>query len=224
MHTQYLATACLAPLLVIAPVAAQPLTPQRSVVGTTVISSRDPAVRVQLPPTAQYVGAHRWLLFGVADCEVHVFVEADAQRRVTRFYHVQFEAFIPSEPTATYDYASRRLEEVTTDGMTFYLKPNFGPSGDPAKPGSEQEQVWRLVREAGYVLPTELVNLRLVSVLDSARRKELLIYYYEDLAPTGFTTETLIADRAKRILAPEWAGIAASVRERALARISIRQP
>ena len=38
-----------------------------------------PRLRIQLPKPARYVGGERWLLFGIADCEIHVFVQADAQ-------------------------------------------------------------------------------------------------------------------------------------------------
>jgi hypothetical protein len=45
--------------------------------GNVIISERDPAVRVHLPKSAEYVGADRWVLYGMADCELHAFVEVD---------------------------------------------------------------------------------------------------------------------------------------------------
>jgi hypothetical protein len=65
---------------------AQTAPPERKVLGNVVTSERDPAVRIELPKTAQYVGADRWLLYGIADCELHAFVEADAQKNVQRLY------------------------------------------------------------------------------------------------------------------------------------------
>jgi hypothetical protein len=221
MHSATLRAALYTVTLAVRSLAAQDLTPARTVDGTTVTSRSDPSVRIQLPPTFTYVGAHRWLLFDVADCEIHVFVEADAQKRVTRFYYIQFEAYLPSKPNYSYDYASRNPQQVTKDGMTFYVRPNFGPSNEPAKPGSEWEHVSRMISAAGYVMPPHLINVRLVSVLDDARRKELLIYYDEDMAPTGFTSETLVMDRAGRTIAPEWNAIAAALTQRALDRITI---
>jgi len=65
---------------------AQAAPPERKVVGNVVTSERDPAVRIELPKAAQYVGADRWVLYGIANCELHAFVEADAQKKVQRLY------------------------------------------------------------------------------------------------------------------------------------------
>jgi hypothetical protein len=67
--------------------------PERVVQGTTVTSASDPAVRITVPKSAQYVGADRWDLYDVADCEIHVFVEADAQKIIQRLYWIQFEGY-----------------------------------------------------------------------------------------------------------------------------------
>ena len=70
---------------------AQTPEPEREVQGTTV-TSRDPPIRVTVPKDARYVGADRWPLRGVADCEIHVFVDADADKLIQRLYWIQFEA------------------------------------------------------------------------------------------------------------------------------------
>src|SRR5205085_3757302 len=53
---------------------------------------------VRVPRSAAYAGGDHFVLQGVADCEIHVFVEADAGHRVRRLYWIQFEAYLPSEP------------------------------------------------------------------------------------------------------------------------------
>jgi hypothetical protein len=68
--------------------AAQTVGPERTVEGNVVDSERDPKVRVQLPKSAQYVGVDRWVLYGMADCELHAFVEGDAGKHVHRLYWV----------------------------------------------------------------------------------------------------------------------------------------
>ena len=67
---------------------AQIKSPERKVEGNVIISEHDPKVRIQLPKSVQYVGADRWVLYGVADCELHAFVEADGQKKVQRLYWV----------------------------------------------------------------------------------------------------------------------------------------
>jgi hypothetical protein len=75
--------------------AQQPVAPERKVEPSAVLSARDPNVRVRFPQSAQYVGADRWNLYDIADCELHAFVDSDAQKNVQRLYWVQFEGYLP---------------------------------------------------------------------------------------------------------------------------------
>src|ERR1700736_3987645 len=51
--------------------------PERRVEANAILSERDPKVRIQLPKSVRYVGADRWVLYDIADCELHAFVEAN---------------------------------------------------------------------------------------------------------------------------------------------------
>jgi hypothetical protein len=62
-----------------------------------------------------------------------------------------------------------------------------------------------------------------VTVLGAARRKELLIYYMEDLATSGYTSDQLVVDSARRIVSDAWPRIAADVQRRALASIVVQR-
>jgi len=68
--------------------------PERVVHGSTITSQHDPVIKIRLPKAAEYAGGARWDFYGVCDAELHVFVEANAQKRVQRLYWVQFEGFI----------------------------------------------------------------------------------------------------------------------------------
>jgi hypothetical protein len=59
------------------------------------------------------------------------------------------------------------------------------------KPGSDREHIEALMRSKGYVMPAGMMYVRLVHLLDEQKRKELMIIYGEDLAPTGFTAADL---------------------------------
>src|SRR3989442_1483645 len=76
-------------------IAAAAPAPKRKVEKNVIISERDPKVRIKLPKSIRYVGADRWELYGIADCELHAFVEADTQQNVQRLYWVQFEGYLP---------------------------------------------------------------------------------------------------------------------------------
>src|SRR5437764_753379 len=156
---------------------AQDLRPERVVKGSTITSHRDPEMRIELPHQAQYLGADRWVLYAVADCEIHVFVEADAEKQVRRMYWIQFEQFIPNRPELQHDYKPEELTKFA--GMEMYVRARFGKSNEVAKEGSDLEHVQALVQANGYSMPPEMMNVRLVRLLDPQRRKELMIIYAE---------------------------------------------
>ena len=89
--------------------AAQTATPERKVESNVITSERDPAVRVHVPNSAQYVGADRWVLYGLADCELHAFVDADPKNDAQRLDWVQFEGYLPTRPELQYKYDSPLL-------------------------------------------------------------------------------------------------------------------
>ena len=59
---------------------AQTKPPERKVEEKIITSERDPEVRIRLPKSVRYVGADRWVLYGIADCELHAFVEAMSRK------------------------------------------------------------------------------------------------------------------------------------------------
>src|SRR3954447_5095650 len=93
--------------------------PERKVDGNVITSEHDPAVRIDLPKSVQYLGADRFVLYEIADCELHLFVEADHERKVERLYWVQFEGYVSSRPDLHHSYDSPR--HVTIGGLDFYV-------------------------------------------------------------------------------------------------------
>lgn len=194
---------------------AQSATPERQVKGQTVLSERHPAVHIELPAQAQYVGAQRWTLYDVADCELHVFVEADEAKRVQRLYWIQFEGYVPSRPDLRYDYSDNAIAELA--GREVFVSASFGDANRKPRSGSDLEQVQQLVRTNGYTLPDHWINVRLVNLFED-NRKELMIIYAEDMKPTGFTPEDLsFGGRAEK----QWSEIHRQLLENAKARIAI---
>jgi hypothetical protein len=184
--------------------------------NNVIISGRDPAVRIELPESVQYVGADRWVLYGIADCELYAFVEADMQQKVQRLYWVQFESYLPSKPDLKHQYDSPR--HTTIGGLDFYVDTGTGTQTDKVKPGSDTEHIRALLRARGYKMPAETMYVRFVHLLDEQKRKELMIIYGEDLAPTGFTA----ADLKKGGKAyDQWPAIEKSLVERAEKKIKI---
>jgi hypothetical protein len=195
---------------------AQAATPERKVAGNVITSERDPAVRIALPKAVQYVGADRWVLYGIADCELHAFVEADAQKNVERLYWVQFEGYLPSRPDLHHAYNSPK--HATISGMDFYVDTWVHTKDAATESGSDREHIDALVRAKGYRMPEAMMDVRLVHLLDKEKRKELMIIYGEDLAPSGFTASELSEGGKAR---DRWPGIADALLKRAQRRITI---
>jgi hypothetical protein len=202
--------------LSVAALTAQTVPPERKVLGNAVTSERDPAVRIELPKDARYVGADRWVLYDIADCELHAFVEADAQKNVQRLYWVQFEGYLPSRPDLHHTYDSPK--HATVGGLDFYVDTWVRTKDASTEPGSDREHIEALVRAKGYRMPEAMMYVRLVHLLDNEKRKELMIIYGEDLAPTGFTASELSEGGKAH---DRWQDIADAMLERAERRIAI---
>jgi hypothetical protein len=197
--------------------------PERKVEGSLIISKRDPAVEIQLPKSAQYVGADRWILYDIADCELHAFVEADlqhagSQHNVQRLYWVQFEGYVPTRPELKHTYDSPQHTQI--GGLDFYVDTWVRAGKEETTPDSDREHIEALIRAHGYKMPAGMMYVRFVHLLDEAKRKELMIIYGEDLSPTGFS----VADLNKGGRSQDrWPQIAKSLVERAQQKIVIRE-
>jgi hypothetical protein len=163
--------------------------PERQVDENVITSEHDPKVQIQLPKSVQYAGADRWVLYGIADCELHAFVEADAQKNVKQLYWVQFEGYLPSKPDLKHTYDSPRHAQI--GGLDFYVDTWVRANDEKIEPGSDREHIEALLRTKGYKMPAGMMYVRLVHLLDEQKRKELMIIYGEDLASTGFTAAEL---------------------------------
>jgi hypothetical protein len=148
-------------------VAAQEVAPESKVAGRAghaIISERDLRARIDLPQSVEYAGADRFVLYGIADCELHAFVESDAQKNVQRLYWVQFEGYLPSKPDLHHKYDSPR--HTTIGGLDFYVDTWVRAADDKTTPGSDLEHIQVLVRAKGYKLPAGMMSVRLVHLLD----------------------------------------------------------
>ena len=166
-------------------------TPDRTQRGHSVFSTHDPKVQIDLPASATYAGADRWLLQAYwDDVELHAFVDADADKHVLRLYWVQFEAYLPSHPEEKHDYDSPR--HVTLGGIDFFVDTwvsSPDSTADP-DPDSDSAHLKAVLRSKGYTLPASRMSVRFVHLMDDAH-KELMFIYSEDTGPTGFTAADL---------------------------------
>ena len=199
--------------LSIAPVSA----PDRpgAVVGSHSISDPIDRLRIEVPKSATYVGADRFTLYENADCELHVFVDADASKRVSRFYWIQFERYLPTQPDARYNYSDNRRTNLW--GSTTWVASGFGRTNRQTRAGSDREHLTALLTKAGYQLPPTMMQVRMVRLPDDPAgtghgRRELMLIYAEGLAVTGENFEALGGEGEDT---PRWKAIEPALVERA---------
>ena len=198
--------------------AQQTVAPERKVEQSAVLSARDPKVRVRFPRSAQYVGADRWSLYDIADCELHAFVDSDAQKNVQRLYWVQFEGYLPSKPDLAHQYDSPRHTSI--GGLDFYVDTWVRSKDEQTQQGSDRQHIEELIRSKGFAMPAGMMYLRLVYLLDERKRKELMIIYGEDLRSTGFGAADL-SQGGKAF--GQWPAIESGLLDRAEKKIAIQQ-
>lgn len=194
---------------------------ERVVLHNTVISRHDPTVEIKLPGFVHYVGTDRFLLsdpkIGNFDaCELYIFVDSDQDRDVRKFYWIQFEGYLPAHPSLHYTYDSPR--HATIGGLDFYVDTELSSPTKPPKPGSDGARFRSLLASKGY-RRGDMMGVRLVHLVDSMKRKELMIIYGESLAPTGYSAAQLAEGGAEH---SKWAAIADGLIQRAEQSISIR--
>lgn len=187
----------------------------------TVISHRDPAVQITVPPSAHYVGTDRFVLSDPSlgkfdDCELFSFVDADSARRIRKFYWIQFEAYLPSQPHLHHRYDSPR--HVVIGGLDFYVDTWVSASTTAPTPGSDEAHFYSLLAEHGYPRG-DFMSVRLVHLTDPTKRKEVMIIYSESLARTGYTASQLQHGGAEYA---RWPSIANSVIRRAERSVTIK--
>ncbi len=166
---------------------------QRTVVGNTLSSSADPAIRIRFDESLQYLGGQQFILYGVADTEQYFFARIDDSDRLTALYWLQFEAYRPDN-NYRYDYddSPGRLQ---MGGFEFYV--DTAPvRTDPSRRrrGTDGALMRRFLAERGYTLPQEFFYARAVHLTDASRRKELMVIFVDDLAPTGESAPDLAPD------------------------------
>jgi hypothetical protein len=198
---------------------AQTTSPERKVADNVIFSERDPKVQIRLPGSVQYLGADRWVLYEIADCELHAFVDTDARKNIERLYWIQFEGYLPTKPDLAHKYDSPR--HATIGGLDFYVDTWTRADGEATRAGSDREHIEALIRASGYKMPLGMMYVRLVHLIDEKKRKELMIIYGEELAPTGFAAPDLQENGKAH---SEWPAIEKGLIERAEKAITLSGP
>jgi hypothetical protein len=191
--------------------------PRRVVSGRTITSDRLPAISLGVAKGLDYVGVFPFTIRDVAAGERHVWVDADASKRVKRLFILQFEGF--NEGTGqTYKYTPRNVTKLgahdyNSNGF-FYDDVEYGKE----RPGNEAELTRRFLESRGYTLAREQVLYRFYrSLPEDGHKSEFLIFYIEPMANLSIAlrdvSENQDSEREK--------GLLDATRKRALAAFAI---
>ena len=164
----------------------------RTVSGNTLFSEHDPPVQMSFDERFEHIGGQKFVLYGTADVEQHFFVEEHPNGTLKSFVWIQFEGFLPDNDY-TYDYSGSPLR-LQIGAFDFYTDTAAGTSNRLMRlgwPGTDGYLARKFAADKGYTMPDDYAYARLVHIPDDASRKELLIIFMEDLAPTGWTGESL---------------------------------
>ncbi len=184
-----------------------------------IVSKGFPEGKITFDSALSYAGSDSFILYDVADCEIHLYLEADESGKVKRLYWVQYEAYLPSIIPAKYDYSGEPLR-TQIGGKEFYDGTNFyNVPEDRAewRDGSDIEHVFEILRKNGYSMELDVMRIRLVH-LDESRRKELMIIYMEDMAVHGLDLNSFGENGRE---SEEWKEVSEALRKRALAGMKL---
>jgi len=191
---------------------------QGEVRGATLSSSAFPVGTISIDAKYRYVGRDEFILYGVARCELHVWVDATPDRQVRRLYWVQFEQYLPDN-NHTYNYSDQPWL-VNVGGHEFWGGASLLDLEQEKvkwRAGSDYEHVLRLLEGHGYRLAAEVLELALFR-LDPTARKELMVIYIEDVRAHGRQPAELVDRKTGNVRYDA----AAQLRERGLSGLRVK--
>jgi len=163
-----------------------------------------------------YVGGHSFVLYGVANAEQHFFVDADENKKIRRFYWVQFEGYLPSNKH-TYRYNSKTKAKLGP--LEFFADASARKINQQGRPDSDGAKAQAYFASKGYQMAgTDVLTQRLVHLTDDTKRDELMIIYAEDLSPMKLTAAELSANGKAY---DQWPDISKALLERAVKGVEL---
>lgn len=192
-------------------------TPIRIVEGRELRSSALPALRLRVDSAFTFVGDFAFRIRDVAAGQRFIFADV-REGTVRRMVIAQFESMLPSsQDTYRYSFDGAPLRA----GMPF-RENEFAFSHKAAateNPAGEAALTVRLLAAHGYHIADEVMTWRFVTVPDSARRHELIIFYVEPIAPSGVRLQDLYAGDEPTAL---WRTVARQLKLRAEKAFELR--
>lgn len=193
--------------------------PARVVDGRVLTSSDLPALRIRVDSGFTFAGVVPFRIRDMAEGERFLFVDSK-DGDVRRMVIAQFEKIQPAS-SETYRYSFDGAEVIA--GFRFRQNAFAFSHREAAaeNPSGEAALTAEFLRRNGYRLHDEVMSVRRLTVPDSARRHELIVFYIEPLPPAGARLADLYAGDEET---PLWQELSAKLRARAAAAFEILPP
>ena len=162
----------------------------RSLTKNTIVSLKNPPIRIDVDEQMPHVGILNFKLKEVAQVERYIYARHDASKRIQRLFIAQFEAFLPgikgdykfqvTNPTrlGNHDYQ--------TDIGIFNFAERIA-----ASPGAEAEHTKALLDKSGLKADDDFLVARYARITSDDKRSELILFYLENLKDLGLTRAEL---------------------------------
>lgn len=192
------------------------MTPARAVDGQVLRSTGMPFVAIEFDEEFKYAGTQSFVLYDVANCEQHFFVDADDKGRVKGLYWIQFEGYLPDN-TKRYNY--KVTKTVNIGGLDFiadaYARTTVGSTGDP---NSDSNRARAFLESKGFDVADHIMSQRLVHLMGEDKRNELMIIYSEEITSRGLTAADVSEGGRAYIY---WDDLAKGLLDRALKNMTL---
>src|SRR5262245_23378621 len=163
--------------------------PKHQVVSNRIISPSNPTATITVSNDFHFVGRIRFTIDEIARGERIVFAKTRG-KLVERLFVVQFESILPkSKEEYRYDISNG----LQIGGLRFRTS-TFAYSSDEAarqNPLGEAPLMSAFLKREGYIVSDELMAARFATIAGAGRRHEMIIFYLQPVAATGFKRSDL---------------------------------
>ena len=156
---------------------------ERTIKGKTLISNQYPKIEVELNGDFKYLGKFDFTIRDIARGERYVFVEADKRKKIKRMFIAQFEEILPESP----EFYRYNFDTARKFGSHKFRQNTYAYSNSESRkenPQGEGVLTEDFLKQKGYKLEDELMMSRFVTVPDAEKKRELILFYIENVSPT----------------------------------------
>ena len=158
----------------------------RSLNKNTIVSLKNPPIRIDVDEQLPHVGILNFKLKEVAQVERYIYASHDESKRIQRLFIAQFESFLPGIK-GSYNFQvinPTRLgnHDYQTDIGIFNFAERIA-----ANPKAEAEYTKALLDKNNLKANDDFLVARYARITSEDNRSELILFYLENLKDLGFT-------------------------------------